>query len=426
MKEPTDWPIERPRSLQGELPEAKVAGKLSALTTTTNEFDLFERYSSFSKLQRITAWILRYYRNSKDYAQRVFGEHLTPRELERAICVMIKVIQSSEFGQELQYLGKNERVAMNSRIRNLNPFIDENGLLKVGGRLKHAKLSYDATFPILLPKNHSFTNLLIINEHNRLNHAGVMVVLNSLRQNYWPIHGRSTVEKMISKCVSCFKTKPSAFNPPMGNLPSDRVTPSRAFETCGVDYAGPIFIKDGKLRNRSLVKSFISRRGLCRHIYSDNGSNFVGPKNELAELGFLLTETTHVHEIWRSLSNELINWTFIPPHAPNFGGLWERAVKSVKSQLKVMIGRVNLTFEEISTVLAEVRAKGSREFLKLEPNMMVLVKEDNLPPLQWALGRIQEVHPGSDGIARVATVLTSKGQIKRAAVKLCPLPMENV
>ncbi|XP_066583791.1 uncharacterized protein [Prorops nasuta] len=533
LKESADWPTERPQQLRGELPERKTVERLSALATTSNAFNLFERYSSFSKLRRITAWILRFYHNLRNHTERVFDEYLSPRELEEATYLMIKVIQSNEFSQELESLRKKAHVAINSSIKNLNPFIDKNGLLRVGGRLKHANLYYDATFPVLLPKKHNFTSLLIMNEHVRLNHAGVMVVLNTLRQKYWPIHGRSAVKKLINKCMCCFEAKPSAFNPPMGNLPGDRVTPARAFETCSVDYAGPIFIKDGKLRNRNLVKSylcificfstkaihielagdmtaqsflnclhrFISRRDLCRHIYSDNGSNFIGARNELAELGSLLTESNTVHEIKKSLNNKLIEWTFIPPHAQHFGGLWERAVKSVKYQLKIMIGRANLTFEEISTVLTEVeawlnsrpicplsndprdmrastpghfligqplkalpdwdvteikegrldrfqrlqqlyqtfwkrwsfeylnqlqvRAKGTKEGLKLKPNMMVLVKEDNLPPLQWSLGRIQAVHLASDGIVRVATILTNKGKIKRPAVKLCPLPMEG-
>lgn len=53
---------------------------------------------------------------------------------------------------------------------------------------------------------------------------------------------------------------------------------------------------------------------------------------------------------------------------------------------------------------------------------MVLIKNELSPPLNWPLGRITELHPGADGIVRVATVRTTKGIFKRPLVKLCPLP----
>ncbi|KAK9694484.1 methyltransferase (DUF5641) [Popillia japonica] len=49
------------------------------------------------------------------------------------------------------------------------------------------------------------------------------------------------------------------------------------------------------------------------------------------------------------------------------------------------------------------------------------LKDDNVPPLQWKMGRICQLHPGTDGIARVASVRTQNGVIRRAFSKLCPL-----
>lgn len=74
--------------------------------------------------------------------------------------------------------------------------------------------------------------------------------------------------------------------------------------------------------------------------------------------------------------------------------------------------------------LAELqsRTKWKASSSSLDPGQMVFVKEDNIPPLNWSLGRVTAVHSGPDGTARVATVKTANGQVKRPVVKLCPLP----
>ncbi|GFY18131.1 hypothetical protein TNCV_2045391 [Trichonephila clavipes] len=56
---------------------------------------------------------------------------------------------------------------------------------------------------------------------------------------------------------------------------------------------------------------------------------------------------------------------------------------------------------------------------------MVLVKEDNLPPLQWSLGGVVQVFPGDDGAVRVVDVKTQRGQFRRPITKCCLLPTED-
>jgi len=72
------------------------------------------------------------------------------------------------------------------------------------------------------------------------------------------------------------------------------------------------------------------------------------------------------------------------------------------------------------------RTKWKTNVGTLKINDLVLVKDDNLPPQRWRLGRVVELHPGTDGISRVATLRTTKGLIRRAAIKLCPLPVETL
>ncbi|KAJ8974984.1 hypothetical protein NQ317_005859 [Molorchus minor] len=72
-----------------------------------------------------------------------------------------------------------------------------------------------------------------------------------------------------------------------------------------------------------------------------------------------------------------------------------------------------------------VDSKGIINSPNITPGMMVIMVEDNLPPMLWSLGRIQEVYPGEDNIVRVVTVKTAKGVFKRTVKKICILPLDN-
>jgi hypothetical protein len=68
---------------------------------------------------------------------------------------------------------------------------------------------------------------------------------------------------------------------------------------------------------------FISRRGKCKNMYSDNGTNFVGANRKLCKLTKLLTSTAHKERVSNAITLKDITWHFIPPRSPHFGGLWE-------------------------------------------------------------------------------------------------------
>jgi hypothetical protein len=171
----------------------------------------------------------------------------------------------------------------------------------------------------------------------------------------------------------------------MGDLPAPRVTPSRPFTVTGIDYAGPIVIKNGYGRTTRTVKSyiaifvcfatravhielvcdcststflnalkrFISRRGKPSHLYSDNATNFIGANRELRNL---FKQANFNTAIVNHLANEQISWHFIPLRSPHMGGLWEAAVKSTKGHLKRVIGNVILNYGELNTLLTMIEA----------------------------------------------------------------------
>lgn len=375
---------------------------------------------------------------------------------------------------------------------------------------------------------HKFTELLFSRAHLRLLHAGPQLLLANIREEFWPLGGRNLARKITRNCVCCFRSRPSELQLMMGDLPSKRVNPAPPFYTCGVDYDGPILIRDRQGRGYKVTKAYIAlfvcfttkavhlelvsdlsteaflaalrrfsaRRGKPTQIYSDNGTNFVGSKKELGR--FLQANSNALTE---SATIDEISWSFIPPHSPHFGRLWEAGIKSVKIHLKRIVGDALLTYERFYTLLVQVeavlnsrplhplscdpsdytpltpshfligrslmsvpdpslidiptnrlshfqqvlkllqhfwtrwsliyiselqqRTKWFKNQDSLKLNDLVLIKGNRLPPLKWALGRIQHLYPDKDGTVRVADVRTSKGTVKRSFAKLCPLPINS-
>ena len=104
------------------------------------------------------------------------------------------------------------------------------------------------------------------------------------------------------------------------------------------------------------LRHLIAHRGKPSLIWSDHGTNFVGAAREIKEFLEFLEEQKTQRTISEFCSAQNIVWKFIPEHAPHFGGLWEAAVKSTKTHLSCIVANVKLTFEEFTTVLAQVEA----------------------------------------------------------------------
>lgn len=377
-------PIIQGSTLKPEELEEK-AIKIMTTTTEDHAFPLFERCSSYNKLKRVVAYCKRFINNcSRRNNNR---NELTGAELQNAEIIILKLVQGQDFYKEINRLNKAEKISTKSKILSLNPTIDENGLLRLNGRLQNSILPSSSKNPIILSRHNVVTKRIIEDAHIGTLHGGTQLTLATLRNKFWIIDGKRAVKQIIQKCIICFRHKQHSSEQLMGNLPSPRVRPGRPFIKTGIDYAGPIQLRSAKGRGHKTYKAyialficmvtkaihieiisdlttesfiaaykrFISRRGLCTDIYSDNGTYFVGANNVM-QRDHRRAMTTLPSDIATMIADNGTNWHFIPPLTPHFGGIWEAGIKSMKFHLKRIIGETTLTFEELCTVTTQIEA----------------------------------------------------------------------
>ena len=304
-----------------------------ALLVSQNKNYPFERFSSIIALTRFVASCLRVV-NKKKSGVKLTGE-LTATEMQEAHLRIIRLIQEQEFSKAFENLKNRNPLESRSKLLNLNPFLDERGIIRVGGRLKNASIDYSQKHPMLLPRSHHVTELIIRHEHVKNYHSGIQATLSFLRQKFWVIDGRNAVRQILHKCIRCRKVNPMPLNYLMGNLPTNRVKKSRPFENSGIDYCGPFLIKEKQFRNRGKIMVYIvvfvcfatkavhlelasdlttetclaainrfhDRRGMSRNLYTDNGTNFVGSKNEIFAIQAHLMSSEFNNKMQHLLAN---------------------------------------------------------------------------------------------------------------------------
>lgn len=343
--------------------------------------------NSFFKLKRIFAYVLRFIAISK--TGKKIADMIKLEELNKAEQKIIKCVQNEFFQEEIMLLKSGKQLKKSSKLIKLSVFLDEQQLLRVGGRLQNAiNLSFDQKHQILIPHESMLSRMIIKEYHEKNMHAAPKLLECKIREMFWITNLKSEIKKVLNQCVECAIHKPRALNQLMGNLPHARVNePKKVFENCAIDFAGPISIKASKLRNAAALKSyiaifvclatkalhieavsdltaesfiaalrrFVARRSAVANIYSDNGTNFVKANRVLGELSEREEEqfTTKLHN--ESLKKK-INWHFSPPASAHFNGLVEAAVKSTKFHLHRVFRGINLTFEELQTALCQIEA----------------------------------------------------------------------
>ncbi|XP_065088428.1 uncharacterized protein LOC135709910 [Ochlerotatus camptorhynchus] len=518
LRQPQDcWPVAG--STHDQPSEAlEEARRISlAVSSSPNEPSfvdlLVEKFSEYRYLLRIVAYCRRFLQSCRKQSSGLPNSTL------------LKVEEIEEWKQ----LQQSEPVSMKSRLKWFHPFISSEKVIRIGGRLEKAEQPYDSKHQILLPASHKLSLLLVRSYHERHLHAAPQLLLNLLRQRYWIIGARNMAKRVVHTCVTCFRARPRMLEQFMAELPASRTTASRPFTITGVDYWGPISLKpihrraapgkayvavficfSTKAVHLELVadlstpkflqalRRFVSRRGLCSDLHSDNGRNFVGANNELRDL---VRNKEHRNAIAQECNLQGIRWHFNPPRASHFGGLWEAAIKSAQKHFVRVLGKHTLAYDDMTTLLCQIesclnsrpivplsddpsdfepltpghfltgsalkavpdvnyidiptnrlrqwhlvqklfqelwkrwhleylstlqpRTKWCNPPIQLQQNQLVVLRDENTAPMHWQTARIDQVHPGSDGVIRVVTVQTPTGRYVRPVSKICLLPVQS-
>ena len=193
---------------------------MGLVTASGNQCPFLEvdRWSSLTKGIRVMGWILRFINNARGQKPRENAGDLSFTELSEAKTRLLQCVQQAVYGRELEALRQGQSVVRDSSIA--SPFLGTDGLLRVGGRVEHSHLTYDEKHPIIIPKGH-FALLLVRFQHVLLKHAGVVMMIVSLRSQFWVVGLRRIAKKVRRGCVSCLRQDAQKCNQPMAPLPED-------------------------------------------------------------------------------------------------------------------------------------------------------------------------------------------------------------
>ncbi|XP_055585525.1 uncharacterized protein LOC129738367 [Uranotaenia lowii] len=347
---------------------------------------------------------------------------LKQEEYEAAEILLWKIAQRESFSCEIVITSKNRQltsenwipIEKHSVIYHCKPFLDDCDVLRMDGRTKFAEfIPYDTRFPIILPRAHEITNLLLADYHRRFAHANRETTFNEVRQRFYIPKLRSCVKRSMDNCQWCKVKRSRPHVPTMAPLPIERMTPFlRPFSHVGVDYFGPIEVIVGrrvekrwvvlftcltvravhlevahKLNTDSCIKAirrFVLRRGPPIVIFSDNGTNLKAANKELQE---------QIRRIGTACANVFTNaktrWCFNPPSAPHMGGIWERMVQTVKTTMATLNAEHRMSDEILLTVIAE-----AEEIVNCRP--LVYIPQDSsdaeaLTPNHFLRGTVTEL-----------------------------------
>ena len=279
--------------------------------------------------------------------------------------------------KELQIGLKNS--LSKGEFKNLSPYTDREGIVRVGGRVEKALVSYDSKHPVLLPGDHWISRLIIQHIH-QCGHSGVAATVAKSRKKYWIIRAHDLAKTIKFRCVICREVAVKVETQVMADLPQNRLAPfTPPFHFTSCDYFGPYQVKIGRnkttkhygvlftcLNTRAVhlelatdcstmelmqvLRRFFAVRGLPALMISDNGSQMVGAERELQAMVKGL-DTDGLKEF---CADKGMKWQFATPAAPHQNGCAEALVKSCKLTLKKAIGDQVLTPFELHTCLLEV------------------------------------------------------------------------
>nr|XP_055025104.1 uncharacterized protein LOC129414995 [Misgurnus anguillicaudatus] len=383
-------------------PEQDVDVRLlvSTLSTTVRERLLgsqrFCRFSSWKSLTRaiscLTHIVHLYKKNTEGSRDGCNGWHHcaqghTVEMLTKAQNTIIRTVQEETYAKELQCIRDQTSLPQDSLIRALSPFIDTDGLIRVGGRITEASLGYEEKQPIIVPGRHHIATLLVRYYHEQTQHQGRLFTEGAIRSaGLWIVGGKRCVNSLIFRCVTCRRLRRTCETQKMADLPDCRLNMDPPFSYVGLDVFGPWSVSSRRTRGGqadskrwavlfcclsiraihieiiesmdtssfiNALRRFIAIRGPVKQLRSDRGTNFVGACHEL------LIPSNINKKVERFLTDQGCMWEFNPPHASHMGGAWERMIgltRKILDSMFLQLGSSRITHEVLVTLMAEVTA----------------------------------------------------------------------
>ena len=411
--------------------------------------NLFQRYSSLGQLKTTTAWLLRLQKLRKTKSKQGLsaGGRLAAVEMEQAEMELVRSAQWSCFptlmlalsaqppltDKDLLTVAKNQQ----KNMRELAPYMDEYGLLRVGGRLQRAGFAYEKTHPLILPRRHELTGLLVQHYHQKSLHRGYNYILAQLRERYWVIGGTGTTRHYLSTCVRCRHNRAPAGSQQMAPLPASRFAVGHPpFTYTAVDYFGPLTVKVTRritakrwgclmtcLTTRAVhlevahhlntdsfllaFRRFVSRFPGVKEMLSDNGGNFVAADKELKTE---FAQNISLEDLARGLRKDdsvEFRWKFNPPAASHQGGVFERMIGLVRSCLRCTMEDVSYRTpddEGLLTMLKEIEG-----ILNSRPLLPAGLDADSYDVLTPA----QILQPGTPAVPQALREYTTSDALRR-------------
>ena len=363
----SEWPVDKShQDMTEEITELKVK---QVLTVTRKDIIESTKFSTWKRLLRVTAYVLRFVQilkskiriNQKDFDKS--EGTLTPIEIEKAENFWIKKAQD----------GLHSRM-MKGEFKTLSPYIDKEGIIRVGGRTDKYETSFETKHPVLLPYKHWISFLVTRQVHEEA-HTGIASTVAKTRRYYWIIKVHKLAKTIKFRCVVCRAFEHKTETQEMATLPKEHVKPfTPPFHFTACDYFGPFQVKVGHnetqkyygviftcLNTRAVhlelavdyssmeflqvLRRFFAIRGKPVTIISDNGSQFIGAERELKEM----IKGWSIDELKNFCADKGTEWKFVTPAAPHQNGCAEALVKSCKYGLKKTIGEQTLTPFELYT-----------------------------------------------------------------------------
>ena len=420
------------------------------------------RYSTLVHLLRVTARVINFARKWRK--RKVYSETFTAKDIVEARNVLLKATQHKIYRQEISYLKNKDKSRQPAIIRQFDLYLDDEDIIRCRGRLQYTDLPHDTKFPILIPKDNYLTTLIVHSMHKQVMHGGVRETFTHIRQTYWIPQGRQLVKRIISKCVTCRKVEGPPFRSvPTPPLPQSRVQQSLVFQFTGIDYAGPLYVRDQT--NQTSFKMYICLF-TCAVVRAIHEEQLIGLMKRclkktlgkaclnMTELNTILTEVEAVLNS-RPLTYPYTDINDASPLTPSHFLCGYRLLTLPDTNAKENEADPDYIPSEMSTKALIKRAQYQKTLInafwtRWKTEYLTSLREhhtcrkrilnkkavaigdvvlihDNTPRNQWKIDVVTSLHTGKDGLARSVSLRVPSGkELSRPIEKLYPLEMSDI